>query len=296
MAKVRGFIENMLELHLRQLASIRKSDVMAIYGPMHNGLPGTVRDEIERLAENREHQQPLTIILNTGGGLVDPVERTVGVIRQHYDQVDFIIPDQAMSAGTVFALSGDNIYMDYYSQLGPIDPQFYIDEKWIPGMGYLEKFEELNEKSENGTLTPLEYMLVEKIDLADLHRFEQAREHSVELLEKWLPAFKFKNWQIKESTGESVSQEMKQERAKEIALQLNDTKRWHAHSRGISMKILQDELNLKIEDMCEIKNSKLRSHVKQAHSFIVDFMETTQLFECLRTAQYDALEKTNEET
>ena len=55
------------------------------------------------------------------------VERTVGIIRQHYFQVDFIIPDKAMSAGTVCALSGDNIYMDYYSQLGPIDPQFFIE-------------------------------------------------------------------------------------------------------------------------------------------------------------------------
>lgn len=56
--------------------------------------------------ENKERPDILTIILDTGGGLVDSVERTVGIIRQHYRQVDFIIPDKAMSAGTVFALSG----------------------------------------------------------------------------------------------------------------------------------------------------------------------------------------------
>lgn len=286
MAEVRGFLENMLGWQLEQLASLRESDVLAIYGPMHNGLPGAVRTGIESLIEDREHPYTLTIILNTGGGLIDPVERTVGIIRRHYDQVDFIIPDQAMSAGTVFALSGDNIYMDYYSQLGPVDPQFNIDDKWIPGVGYLEKFEEMNEKSASGTLTPLEYMLVDKLDLADLHRFEQAREHSVELLEKWLSTYKFKNWHKTKSKGKLVDEEMKKERAKKIALKLNDTKRWHAHSRGISMETLQNELNLKIEDMSESKYSDLYHRVKQTHSFIVDFMDTAKLRGCLRTARF----------
>jgi len=184
--------------------------------------------------------------------------------------------------------------MDYYSQLGAIDPQFYIEDKWIPRLGYLEKYNELNEKSEKGTLTPLEYMLVAKIDLADLHQFEQAREHSVELLEKWLSTFKFKNWNRTESKGRKVSHRMKQAHAKRIALQLNETKRWHAHSRGISIKNLQEELNLKIENMDEDKYSKLHGQVKQTHSFIVDFMETTESSTCLRTAVYKQSESTNE--
>lgn len=184
---------------------------MAIYGPMHYGLPGAVRDEVEWLVENGEHQNTLTVILDTGGGLVDSVERTVGVMRHHYKQVDFIVPDQAMSAGTIFVLSRDNIFMDYYSQLGPIDPQFYIDEKWIPGVGYLEKFDELNEKSSNGTWTPLEYLLVKQIDLSDIHRLEQAREHSVELL---VTTYKFKNWHATESTGKKVTPKMRLDCAK----------------------------------------------------------------------------------
>lgn len=110
MSKVRNFLETMLEYHLSSLALIKKSDVMAIYGPMSNGLPIAVRNQIERLTEDKKCPDILTIILDTGGGLVDSVERTVGVIRKHYRQVDFIIPDKAMSAGTVFALSGDNIY------------------------------------------------------------------------------------------------------------------------------------------------------------------------------------------
>ena len=261
---------------------------MTIYGPMIPDLPGVVRTEVERLSKQEGFNGRLTVVLNTGGGLVDAVERTVDVIRHHYKIVNFIIPDQAMSAGTVFALSGDNIYMDYFSQLGPIDPQFFIDDKWVPGLGYLEKFQELNDKSKDGTLTPLEYALVDKMDLADLHRYEQAREHSVELLEKWLTAYKFKNWSKTETNGNTVTPKMKRERANKIAMALNDTTRWHAHSRGIPMKLLTDELELKIKDISCYETLQERLH--ETHNFIVDYMQNNNMSAYLKTAHYTELE------
>ena len=54
---------------------------------------------------------------------MDVVQRVVDTLRRHYNLVDFIIPNYAYSAGTVLAMSGDAIHMDYYSRLGPIDPQ-----------------------------------------------------------------------------------------------------------------------------------------------------------------------------
>ena len=36
---------------------------------------------------------------------------------------NFWCPIFAMSAGTILVMSGDDIYMDYYAVLGPIDPQ-----------------------------------------------------------------------------------------------------------------------------------------------------------------------------
>ncbi|MCY4304191.1 MAG: hypothetical protein OXC62_05340, partial [Aestuariivita sp.] len=235
-------------------------------------------------SRNQDFNGNLTILLNTGGGLVEAVERTVDVIRHHYEIVDFIIPDQAMSAGTVFALSGNSIYMDYFSRLGPIDPQFFMDGEWVPALGYLEKFQELNTKSVDGSLTPLEYALADKIDLADLHRFEQARELSIELLEKWLVAYKFKNWNKTQTTQTNVSEQMKRDRANQIAMALNDTKRWHAHSRGISMKLLIDELQLKIEDISNSEN--LQHKLQEAHSFVIDYMQNNDYYACFKSAKY----------
>ena len=93
-----------------------------------------------------------------------------------------------MSAGTVFALSADRIMMDYFSRLGPIDPQIVKDDKLVPAHAYLNQYTKLNEKVEKGQLTTAEYAMLGKLDLGELYQFEQASELSIELLVEWLSA------------------------------------------------------------------------------------------------------------
>ena len=62
------------------------------------------------------------VFLNTPGGNAEIVEKLVEIIRFHYKELYFVVPDEAMSAGTIFCLAGDKIFMDYSSSLGPIDP------------------------------------------------------------------------------------------------------------------------------------------------------------------------------
>lgn len=45
-------------------------------------------------------------------------------------------------------MSGNDIYMDYYSVLGPIDPQVKNkDNNWVAALGYLDKVNELLKKA-----------------------------------------------------------------------------------------------------------------------------------------------------
>ena len=61
----------------------------------------------------------------------------VEITRYFYNEVYFVILDQAMSAGTIWAMSGDKIYMNYASSLGPIDPQVATPEgRWVPALGF----------------------------------------------------------------------------------------------------------------------------------------------------------------
>ncbi len=119
-----------LDKRLRDLESVFKSDVIFIYAQMDYGMIKFFRDFIEDLKNDNSKNRTLTIILNTPGGSVEAVEKFVDIIRFHYKKVDFVIPDLALSAGTVFCLSGDEIYMDYSSSLGPIDPQIFTGKDW----------------------------------------------------------------------------------------------------------------------------------------------------------------------
>lgn len=79
-----------------------------------------------------------------------------------------------------------------------------------------------------------------------------------------------------------MTRKMKERRAEEIALKLNDTKRWHAHSRRISMQTLQNEIGLRIKDMDA--SQELGKLVKELHTFIVDYMVTAQILLLVRIA------------
>ena len=258
------------------------SDGLTIISPMQPGVEHLVKVAIEA----KEDRGPnLVVILDTPGGVVEVVERIVRVLRHHYGEVRFVIPDRAMSAGTVLAMSGDDILMDYHSCLGPIDPQLQLDDRLVPALSYLAQYENLVEKSTSETLSTAELVLLQKLDLAELHQFELARDLSIELLKRWLTRYKFKDWTATETRGLPVTQEMKEERASWIARQLNDQERWLTHGRGIDLRTLQEDLSLKITDFGADPDLKqavwdyfwfLRDHM--ARNGLVSFVHTLDFF------------------
>ena len=261
---------------LRAIEEMVDADGLTIISPMQVGVEHRAKIAIEAREDRRNN---LFVILDTPGGVVEVVERIVRVLRQHYTEVKFIIPDRAMSAGTVLAMSGDDILMDYHSCLGPIDPQLVRDDRLVPALSYLTQYENLIEKSRTEELSTAELILLQKLDLAELHQFELARDLSIDLLERWLTNYKFKDWEVTETRGLPVTQEMKQERASRIAHQLNDQARWLTHGRGIDMRTLKEEIGIKIDDFGlqpELKKAVwdyfwfLRDHMakNRIHSFV----------------------------
>lgn len=66
---------------------------------------------------------PIDLILHTPGGLALAAEMIAMALRDHPAKVTAIIPFYAMSGGTLIALAADEILMERYTTLGPIDPQ-----------------------------------------------------------------------------------------------------------------------------------------------------------------------------
>ena len=206
---------------------------------------------------------------------METVERLVAVMRTHYERVSFVIPNYAYSAGTVLALSGDKIYMDYYSVLGPIDPQYRNqDGSYLPGHGILSKFEDIcatiNQAStQNECRAELAY-LIKNFDPAQLFQIEQAVQHGVSLITEWLPKYKFKDWDKTKSKGETVTEKMRKQRATEIAKTLGDASKWHSHGRGIPMKELTSrDVKLIVDDFGN--DPDLNLIVRNYHGLAVDY-------------------------
>lgn len=268
-----SFIESELHRKLVAVGDMLGGDAICIVAPMSQPLDDWVRDAVEDVQDKKSK---IFVILETSGGSIEVVERIADVLRHHYpDEIGFIVPNYAMSAGTVLVMSGDHIYMDYYSVLGPIDPQVKSRTKgdvFVPALGYLQKYQELIDKSNAGTLSGAEAMfLAEKFDPAELHQFEQAKDLSIDLLKKWLVAYKFKNWSTTRTNGTPVTAQMKADRAAEIATKLNDTVLWKSHSRGLSIKVIENDLNLIVEDFGAVL--ELNRCIRAYYRLLQDYMQ-----------------------
>ncbi len=266
-----------LDAHAQTIAKSLDTDIISYYGPIFDDSIKLYRDHIEKLTDGCERTETISIFLTTDGGLVEVVEKLADITRYHYKKVHFFVPDSAMSAGTIWCLSGDKIFMDYSSSLGPVDPQVMITDngrhQFVPALGYLDQVERLIQKSADGILTDAEFVLLQNQDLAKLRRYEQARDLSVELIKKWLLDYKFSDWVTHRSDsprkGTPVTRDEKIERAEAIAKDLGNNKVWHSHSRMIGMRALKEQLRLEIEDFRTIV--ELREEIRVYNDVMSDY-------------------------
>lgn len=274
-------IQNQIKHYADQLEAELNGDVMFYVGQIHPAYMVPFRHFIETLVKEPDKKESLNIFLRTGGGSAEMVEKMVEIVRQHYKYVHFVVPDYAMSAGTIWCMSGDKIYMDYSSSLGPIDPQVPVkgSGEYIPALGYLDQYEKLIQKSVEGTLSPAEYGIVQSTDQGMLARYEQARDLSVSLLKKWLVEYKFKDWVVHrtdaQKKGQPVTPDEKTERAEQIAKLLGNHREWNSHGRFISLNTVRNLLRLEIEDYSN--NDRLRNLIRSYNDLLTDYIQRQNL-------------------
>jgi len=262
------------------LEKILDADVFVYYGGLIDGGERTVRKIIEDLAKDPNKKDKLYVVLTTGGGSINPVKRIVNIFRNYYSEIHYIIPDYAYSAGTIMCCSGDSILMSYYSVLGPIDPQVKnSDGKFVAALGYLDKINDLIAKAQNNTLTQAEFLILKDFDLAELRAYEQARDLAIDLLVDWLSIYKFKDWTV-HADGTTVTLDQKKDRAKAIATDLSDNKKWKSHGRPINRDELQS-IGLKIDQIESIPN--LYDSVMVYHDIMLDYINKYNIQHFIQT-------------
>ncbi len=94
-------IKQALNDRLGQLEAHFDADVVFYYGEIHPFMAKPFRDFVEPLRQSTQPKNRLVMLVNTPGGSAEAVEKVVEIIRFHYAEVYFVIPDLAMSAGTI---------------------------------------------------------------------------------------------------------------------------------------------------------------------------------------------------
>lgn len=192
------------------------------------------------LLEDSGISKKLDMYIETPGGRGETAEEIVRYVREKFDEVNFVISGEAKSAGTIIALSGDNIMMTKTGSLGPIDAQVKIGRSVVSAHNYMEWINSTRDKAEkNKSLNPFDATMAAQISPRELKGVVHSLKFAQDLVKDWLVKYKFKNWKQTETQKKEVSHKMKEERAEQIAQELSNHSKWKSHGRSLKIKVLK---------------------------------------------------------
>ena len=145
---------------ISEIYAVRNNPVVCyvanvVQGNINNSIDGT--DDLpfnEMISSVPADAKEIDIVLVTPGGSANQVNSFVNVLRPRFEKVNFIVLNMAMSAGTIFIMSGDEIIMSAQSKFGPIDPQIPNKEgRFIPAQSILVALEGIRIRGEEKLIT-----------------------------------------------------------------------------------------------------------------------------------------------
>lgn len=236
----------------------------------------------------RECKSPvIDVYLETPGGSGEAAEEIAKFLRRKFTGVNFVIVGEAKSAGTILALSGDNIYMTDTGSLGPIDAQVRIGRHMGSAHDYKEWIDNKREEARmNKSLNPVDALIISQISPLEIAGVINSLEFAKDLVKEWLEKYKFKNWTITESRKIPVTNEMRRSRANEIADKLCNHTFWRSHGRSLKINDLKEDLLIEAIDDDQIL-ADILYRIKTVIRFIFDTSTIFKLYysEDLRIAK-----------
>lgn len=190
----------------------------------------------------------LDLILHTPGGNTAATESIVDYLKSIFkNDIRAIVPQLAMSAGTMIALSCKEILMGKHSSLGPIDPQF----NGIPAHGIVEEFERAHKeiKADN-TKVAVWQPIIAKYNPTIIGECEKAIKWTESMAREWLAKNMLKRKTKKKDIIDTIIEEL-------VDHSLN-----LSHSRHLSLAKCK-EIGLKIIDL--EKDSIMQDLVLSVH-------------------------------
>lgn len=248
--------------HLRRLQEYTGRNVIAYYSgwmDLQPGIPGTeIRDSDKNafmtVVHRLDRKLGLDLLLHTPGGDIAATESLVHYLREMFGtNIRAVVPQIAMSAGTMVALSCREIVMGKQSNLGPIDPQ-------LGGISTPAVISEFNravkEVQENPATLPLWQTIIGKYHPTFLDDCRRSIDWSHQMVSKWLASNMFSGRDDAEAAASRVVQ------------RFGDHDAHSSHSRHIHYQDCQEqELNVvMLEEDAELQDRVLTLHHAYMHT------------------------------
>ncbi len=205
-----------------------------------------------------DRSKGLDLILHTPGGETAATESLVDYLRKMFDtNIRAIVPQLALSAGTMIACACDSIIMGKQSSLGPIDPQL----SGLPANGIIEEFEQaFKECKADPIKIPLWQPIIAKYTPTLIGEAQKAISWSEEMVKEWL------------ITGMLRETEDKEAKADNIIKELGDHALTKSHARHLSASKCK-EIGLKIKMLED--DQKLQDAVLTVHHACIHTLSAT---------------------
>lgn len=271
--------------YLQELSRHTGRNVIAYYSGFLSkpGISGTeINDEDKNgfmmTVHELHREKGLDLILHTPGGGIASTQSIVDYLHKMFrtkqgDSPDIraIVPQIAMSAGTMIACSCREILMGKHSNLGPIDPQM----RGIPAYGVLVEFERAcKEVKADPSKTPLWQSIISKYHPTFLGQCKNAIDQSNTFVTKQLQNVMFKG------------QVGAKRRAEKIVKNLSHYNKNKTHERHIPFEECQ-QLGLNVRLIEDTKDEhghnddKLQDLVLSVHHCYMHLMMNTPVFKSI---------------
>lgn len=153
-----------------------------------------------------DRSKGLDIILHTPGGETAATESLVDYLHSMFGtDIRAIVPQLALSAGTMIACACKEIVMGKHSSLGPIDPQYMS----MPAHGVIEEFQRAYEEIKADQLKMAVWQpIIAKYHPTLIGECEKAIQWSREMAKEWLLAGMLSKEENREAKADTILKEL----------------------------------------------------------------------------------------
>ncbi len=257
--------------YLKELHQHTKRNVIAYYSGFLSK-PGVAQNDINDEDKNGfmmavhklDRARGLDLILHTPGGSVSAAQSITDYLQKMFNcNIRAIVPQIAMSAGTMLACTCTSILLSKHSNLGPIDPQL----RNIPAYGVIHEFNRaFREIKKDPSRIAIWAAIIGQYRPTFLSQCENAINYSNSFVQSQLEKVMF-NGDPKASI-----------KAKKIVKQLTDYRGNKTHDRHIHLEECE-QMGLKIEKIEE--DPQLQDLLLTVHHCYMHSLTNTNAFKII---------------